>query len=158
MKAFLDDHQIVSAWVPIDICAPGGVATTSDYVCLKNWEKCLIVLFKAAGTAGDDPTITLDQATAVAGTDTKTLACITKSWIKTGAALNAIGAFTAAAQPAAPPGDSPSTRPRRSNRSRSARSRRTAASRMQTTIPTCLRSCRHAASTPRRSRGEASSI
>ena len=100
MKAFLDDHQIVSAWVPIDICAPGGVATTSDYVCLKNWEKCLIVLFKAAGTAGDDPTITLDQATAVAGTDTKTLACITKSWIKTGAALNAIGAFTAAAQTA----------------------------------------------------------
>lgn len=44
-----------------------------DWVSLKNYDGCLIYLKKAAGTAGDDITITLAQATAVAGTGSKAL-------------------------------------------------------------------------------------
>jgi hypothetical protein len=99
MANFFEDWQVVGAAVPADVCV-GGCAT-SDYVSLKGYERLVILFYKAAGTAGDDPTITLDQATAVAGTGTKVLTVVDKYWVKTGAALNAIGTFTKTTQTAA---------------------------------------------------------
>lgn len=47
---------------------PGAV---SDYVSLKNHQRVSFVFFKAVGTAGDDPTITITQAKTVAGGSAK---------------------------------------------------------------------------------------
>jgi len=44
-----------------------------DYVSLKGYDGCLVVVTKAAGTAGDDFVLKLTQATAVAGTSDKAL-------------------------------------------------------------------------------------
>lgn len=40
---------------------------------MKGYGRCAIVFYKGVGTNGDDPTITLSQATAVAGTAAKAL-------------------------------------------------------------------------------------
>ena len=48
-------------------------ATSATYVSMKNYEKCTFLILKAIGTAGDDPTFTVTQATAVAGTSAKDL-------------------------------------------------------------------------------------
>lgn len=44
-----------------------------DYVSLKNYHRCGILISKEAGTAGDDISIKLQQATDVAGTSAKAL-------------------------------------------------------------------------------------
>jgi hypothetical protein len=46
--------------------AMNTAANTADVVSLKGYNKCLIIFYKAVGTAGDDPTITLLQGTDVA--------------------------------------------------------------------------------------------
>lgn len=56
--------DIAAGIVPLDL----QTARSGDYVSLKNFEGCLVVAFKGAGTAGDDPTFTLKKATDVAGT------------------------------------------------------------------------------------------
>jgi hypothetical protein len=91
--------DLVAGSVPADLCAGG--AASGDYLSLKNWQGALVVLFKAAGTAGDDPTITLRQATAVAGTAVKDAAIITEYFVKTGALLTGVGTWTRVTQAAA---------------------------------------------------------
>ena len=66
LPEFLD---IYSAFVPVDI----QTAQTGDWVSMKGFDSCTILFFKGAGTGGDDPTLTLAQATVVAGSDTKAL-------------------------------------------------------------------------------------
>ncbi len=95
-KRLLDMLQIVSAFVPYDSNASSGGA--GDWVSLKHYGKCLFVLFGAAGTAGDDPTITLEQATAVAGTGAKALN-FTRIDSKVGT-LTGVGQFTTTTQAA----------------------------------------------------------
>lgn len=87
----LENIQIVPACVPgFDINAD----LDGDWVSLKNYDGCLVVLHKAAGAAGDDPSIALNQATAVAGTGIKALT-FNHIYHKIGAtALSAIGTFT----------------------------------------------------------------
>jgi hypothetical protein len=69
-KLFVEKNQVVSAFLPV---AMNAGAPSVDYVSMKGYGRCAIVFFKAIGTAGDDPTITLLQATAVAGTSAKAL-------------------------------------------------------------------------------------
>jgi len=88
--------QIASGFVPISMAAG---ANAGDWVSLKNFLRCAIVFFKAAGTAGDDPVITLLQATSVAGSNSKALN-FTRIDSKQGAALTAIGQFTKTEQAA----------------------------------------------------------
>lgn len=87
----LESIQIVPAWIP------GGdlnADLAGDWVSLKNYDGCLVVIHKAPGTAGDDMTITLNQATAVAGTGSKAL-LFNHLYAKVGAtALTAISTFT----------------------------------------------------------------
>ncbi|WP_337186587.1 hypothetical protein [Phenylobacterium sp.] len=88
--------QIVSAIVPVNLAT---AANNGDWVSLKNFDRVTIVVFKGAGTAGEDPVITLQQATAVAGTGAKALN-FTRIDKKIGTQTG-IGAFTTATQAAA---------------------------------------------------------
>ena len=85
---FLEQAQIVSAFIPVDM----QVAQAGDWVSLKGYGKFLCLFFKAVGTAGDDPVVTLSQATAVAGTSTKDLD-FRYLHVKAGT-LTSVGTFT----------------------------------------------------------------
>ncbi len=76
----LESIDIVVATPPADLDSAASV----DWISLKNYEGCLVVLVMAAGTAGSDPSIILLQATAVAGTSSKALNCIRKIYYKVG--------------------------------------------------------------------------
>jgi hypothetical protein len=95
---FAEQVQVVSGFIPVNMAT---AANNGDYISMKGYERCTVLFFKAVGTAGDDPTITLDQATAVAGTGTKTLAVIDKVYTKQGADLTAVGINTVVTQAAA---------------------------------------------------------
>ena len=98
MKLFAEEAQLAAGFVPVNM-ATG--ANDGDWVSMKHYRHLAIILFKGAGVAGEDPTITLEQATAVAGTSAKALAAITAVYIKQGADLFAIGTFTKVTQVAA---------------------------------------------------------
>lgn len=87
----METINIVSAFAPgTDI----NTDADGDWVSLKGYAGALVVFHKAAGTAGDDPSIKMQQATAVAGTGNKALT-FNHIYHKIGAtALTAIGAFT----------------------------------------------------------------
>jgi len=93
---FVEEAQIVSAIIPVDSQA---AANNGDWVSLKNYERCAIIVFKAAGVAGDDPVITLKQAQDVSGTGVKALSKITRVDSKVGVQTG-IGTFTTNTQAA----------------------------------------------------------
>lgn len=88
--------QIVSAIVPVDLAA---AANNGDWVSLKEFQRLSVIVFKAAGTAGDDPVITLQQAQDVSGTGVKALN-FTRVDEKVGV-QTAVGSFTTVTQAAA---------------------------------------------------------
>ena len=91
--------QIVPALMPVDLSSG---ANTGDWVSLKNYQRATVVILCSIGTAGDDITVTAQQATAVAGTGAKDLAIIDRVYRKQGAtAINAVGQYTLDAQTAA---------------------------------------------------------
>ena len=69
-ERFLQTHNIEAAFVPVDMQT---AANDGDWINLSLYEYCVIVLFKAAGTAGQDPIFTLQQATSAAGGSAKAL-------------------------------------------------------------------------------------
>lgn len=86
----LEQINIVPAYPPAD----HNTDKDGDWVSLKNYSGCLVVLHKAAGTAGDDFVLKLEQATDVAATGAKALN-ISRFWAKVGAtALTGVGTFT----------------------------------------------------------------
>jgi hypothetical protein len=86
----LESIDIVTAFAPSDL----NTDATGDWVSLKNYEGCLIVIHKAAGTAGDDISILTEQATDVAGTSAKALN-FTHLYYKVGAtALSGVSTFS----------------------------------------------------------------
>lgn len=87
--------QIVAAIIPVD--SQSG-ANNGDWVSMKNFDRLSIIVFKAAGVAGDDPVITVKQATDVSGTSAKALN-FTRIDAKVGAQTG-IGAFTTVTQAA----------------------------------------------------------
>jgi len=90
----LDQMQIASGFVPVNLAT---AANNSDWVNLKSYHRLLIIFFKGAAASGtEDPTVTVLQATDVAGTGSKALN-ISRSWTKTDADLTTIGQFTAGA-------------------------------------------------------------
>ena len=70
MRRFLEGNQIIAAFVPVDM---SGAANNGDWVQLSKYRRLVAVLFKKAGTAGDDPVFTLKQASDNAGTGAKAL-------------------------------------------------------------------------------------
>ena len=88
----LDQMQIAAGFVPVNLAT---AANNSDWVNLKSYARLLVLFFKGAAASGtEDPTVTLLQATDVAGTGSKALN-IARSWTKTDADLTTIGQFTA---------------------------------------------------------------
>lgn len=94
---FVEQAQICSMFVPVNLAT---AANTGDWFSMKGFDRCTFIFFAGAGTAGDDPTITLQQATAVAGTSAKALN-FTRIDTKQGADLTAVGAYTTVTQAAA---------------------------------------------------------
>lgn len=94
-KHFLEKVQIAAAFVPVDMST---AANNGDWVSLKNYGRVAIVLFKAAGTAGDDPVFTLRQAQDVGGAGAKELN-FTRIDTKVGT-LTSVGTFTKVTQAA----------------------------------------------------------
>jgi hypothetical protein len=87
--------DIIPAFQPSDL----QTARTGDYVSLKHWGRCSVVLYKGAGTAGDDPVLTFQQAQDVAGTGVKNLANITYRFQKQAATdLSGTGTWTKVTQ------------------------------------------------------------
>lgn len=93
----LEKLQIAQGFLPVDMQTG---ANAGDWVSLKNYGRCAVVLFKAVGTAGDDPTITLSQATDVAGTDVKELNFTRVDKKQAATNLLAVGTFTTVTQDA----------------------------------------------------------
>jgi hypothetical protein len=88
---FLEVCDIVPAFVPADI----NTDADGDWVNLSHYARCLVLLVKAAGTAGDDPSIKLQQATSAAGAGAKDLQ-FTKIRHKIGT-LSSVGTWTISA-------------------------------------------------------------
>jgi hypothetical protein len=94
VPTMLEQMQIASGFVPVNLAT---AANNSDWVNLKSYTRLLILFFKGAAASGtEDPTVTVLQATDVAGTGSKALN-ISRSWTKTDADLTTIGQFTAGA-------------------------------------------------------------
>lgn len=93
---FIENNQIVAGIIPIDLAT---AANNGDWVSLKHYSHVTCVLYKAAGTAGEDPVFKMQQATAVAGTSAKDLLFDTV-YIKAGT-LTSVGTFTKVTQTAA---------------------------------------------------------
>lgn len=90
----LDKVDLVSMIVPINF----GSARTGDVISLKNWGRCALVLFKAAGSASEDPTLTVEQCVNVAGSSNKAIN-FTRVDYKQGT-LTSVGTWTEVTQSA----------------------------------------------------------
>ncbi len=88
--------SIDAAIIPIDMQAG---ANNGDWVALTDYRSCVVVLYKAAGTAGDDPVYKLQQATANDGSGAKDLT-FTTIHEKVGT-LTGVAAWTKTSQTAA---------------------------------------------------------
>lgn len=88
--------DIVPAIIPLDL----QTARSGDWVSVRNCTGVSIVVFKGAGTSGDDPTLTLNKATAVDGTGSTTAAVIDTYYRKEGT-LTSVGTWTKVSQTAA---------------------------------------------------------
>lgn len=93
---FAEQFQVASGFVPVNLAT---ASNPGDWISMKTLERLVIIFFAAAGTAGDDPTITLEQATAVAGTSAKALN-FTRIDRKQGSDLLTIGTYTTTTQSA----------------------------------------------------------
>src|SRR5262245_25364588 len=96
MKPLGAAFDLVPAFVPLDL----QTARDGDWISLKNAQGVVCVLFKAAGTDNEDPTISFQQAQDVSGTGAKDLASIATVYEKEGADLAAVGAWTKVEQAA----------------------------------------------------------
>lgn len=75
--------DISGGFVPVDINTANSA--TGFRASMRNCSGLTIVVFKAAGTAGDDPTLTVQQHTAKTAGTTASLATVDHYYIKAGA-------------------------------------------------------------------------
>lgn len=82
--------------VPDIIAGDANADLTGDWISLKNHSRAYLLIIKPAGTAGDDLSVHLQQATAAAGTGAKDLT-FRKLWYKkasTGNTFTSTGTWT----------------------------------------------------------------
>lgn len=95
---FCQNFTIAEGFLPVDMQT---AANNGDWFSMKQYNHLAIVFFGAVGTAGDDPTLTVTQATDVAGTGAKALN-FTDVMVKQAATnLQGTGQFTHVTQTAA---------------------------------------------------------
>lgn len=97
MKLFAEEVNLVAGFVPVNM-ATG--ANNGDWVSLKNYRHCSTIVYKGAGGASEPITITMSQATAIAGTGSKGLN-FTRVHYKNNSDLTLVGTYTTATQSAA---------------------------------------------------------
>jgi hypothetical protein len=90
----LEKMDIVPAVIPLALTT----ARVGDVVSMKNYGRCAVVIFKDAGTNGDDLTITVEQCKSVAASNNKALN-FTRIDKKQGT-LTAVGTWTTVTQAA----------------------------------------------------------
>lgn len=84
----VENSNIVAGFTPVDM---SDGANNGDWVNVSLYHRFAVVFFKADGTAGDDPTLSLSQAQDNTGTGSKDLN-FTDIWVKQGT-LSSIGQF-----------------------------------------------------------------
>lgn len=89
--------DVVAGVAPLDL----QTARTGNRVSLKNAGAVTVVIFKGAGTAGDDPTFTLKEHTAASGGTSANLAVIDSYHYKGATTLAGSEAWTKVTQAAA---------------------------------------------------------
>ena len=97
MKLLAEEMQVAAAFVPVAI---NGGANDGDWVSLKNYNHVSVLFFGAAGAATEPATITMEQATSVAGSAAKALT-FTRIDKKHDTDLFTVGQFTKVTQAAA---------------------------------------------------------
>lgn len=82
--------------IPDIVAGDANSDLTGDWINISNYERAYLVIIKPAGSAGDDLSIHLQQATVAAGSDAKDLTW-TKLWYKKGSTNNfsAVATWTA---------------------------------------------------------------
>lgn len=90
--------DIVAGVVPVDLST---AAVTGKRVSLKNAGGCTVVLFKAAGTADQDPALDLKQHTAATGGTSADLDIVDHYFVKSATALAGSETWTRVTQTAA---------------------------------------------------------
>lgn len=88
---FAEQYNVCQGFLPV---AMNTAANSGDWVSMRDYGRCTIIVFKAVGTAGDDPTIAIKQATAVAGTSSKALTLTTVYKKQAATNLLAVGTYT----------------------------------------------------------------
>src|SRR5262245_34257679 len=90
--------QISEGFLPVNMAT---AANDSDWVKVTNFQRLFVVLFKGVGANGEDPTLTIEQATSAAGGSSKGLN-FTELFVKQAATnLQSTGQFTKLTQSAA---------------------------------------------------------
>ena len=74
MTLFLEQHQIIEGFPAVDL---SDGANTGDWVSLKNYKHVTIIFRSGLGSAGQDPVLTVLQATDVSGAGSKALNIVT---------------------------------------------------------------------------------
>jgi hypothetical protein len=92
-----ENNQIAIGFVPVNLAT---AANNGDYVSLKGYKHVTVLFIKGAGASGEDPTLTLQQASSVAGAGAKEL-YFTTIYVKQGSDLESIGTFTKTTQSSA---------------------------------------------------------
>ncbi|OXS35386.1 hypothetical protein [Streptomyces sp. XY006] len=98
MEALGRSFDVSIGAAPVDLST---AAVTGKRVSLRNAGGCTILVVKGAGTAGDDPTLTLKQHTASSAGTTANLAIIDHYYLKTEATLDGDEQWTKVTQSAA---------------------------------------------------------
>ena len=92
----VENAQMVAGFVPLDL----QVQRDGDWVRLRDFNHLTVIFYKGIGTAGDNPVVTLQQATDNAGGGAKALN-FTEIWRKQAADVQTVGQFTKTTQVAA---------------------------------------------------------
>lgn len=90
----LEKLDLFDGIVPINL----GSARSSDVISFKNFGRMAIVFYKAAGSASEDPTLTVLQATSITPSNAKALN-FTEVWTKQGT-LSSVATWTKTTQAA----------------------------------------------------------
>ena len=99
-EEFVQLINLVEGIVPVDLQT---AANDGDWVSLKNYHNCAVVFCSAVGTAADDPTLTMEQATDVANSasDAKALTFTVIHRKQAATDLSGTGTWTRTTQTAA---------------------------------------------------------
>lgn len=96
MKPLGSSIDAIMAIAPLDL----QTARDGDYVSLKDAQGVLVLVIKGVGTDNDDPVISFQQASDVAGTGAKDLATIAEVFSKEAVDMTTLGVWTRETQTA----------------------------------------------------------